>query len=160
MIFDIKARKRQLIAENIDSSSLAKKGRINAKISVLVILITRIAFLVFDCIYLAVINADNNIWLQLLILPLIILLYMIYDGNKAMSYIIMISAAARMIYHFTTIIPALPTEGITFYTIIYLIVFEIQFALAVFLSASPKCDIYFTAMQKINIKIRSEMIGR
>ncbi len=158
--FDIKKRKKQLIEENILSSPLASAGKKRVTLSVIVIFFTRLFFLIFDNIYLGVAGGENNIWIQLLILPLMLILYMIYDGNKALVYIPMISAPLRLIYHFTAILPTLPTEGVTAYTCIYLLVFITQFAFAIFMSASSRCDTYFTAMQKVNLKLRGEMLGK
>ncbi len=158
--FDIKKRKKELIQENILSAPFAANGRKRVTISILTILILRFVFLIFDNIYLGVVGGENNIWIQLLILPLILVLYMIYDGNRAMVYTLMISAPLRLIYHFTVILPSLPTEGVTTYTIIYMTVFEIQFGFAIFMSASSRCETYFTTMQKINLKLRAEMLGK
>ena len=84
---------------------------------------------------------------------------MIYDGNKSLIYISVFSAPIRLVYHFSKVLPSLEVEGITALTVASVVVMAVQFFISVFISANNKCDAYFAAMQKINLKLRSEMIN-
>ena len=85
---------------------------------------------------------------------------MIYDGNKTFVYIPMISAPIRLIYHFSAVLPTIASDSISTLTIVSIITLAIQFFASIVMSASTKCDVYFTSMQKVNLKIRSEMLGK
>lgn len=158
--FDVNKRKRQLIKENVDQVPMAARGRKLAKLSVLSVLGLRAALLIFEIIFCAVLNIKISIWSHLLFLPFLLIMYMVYDGNKSLVYIAMISAPVRLIYHFASVLPTISTGGINALTVVSLVVLIAQFAFSVFMSASTRCDVYFVAMQKVNLKLRSEMIGR
>ena len=55
--------------------------------------------------------------------------------------------------------PTVASESVSALTVISLIVLALQFFATIIMSANTKCDVYFTAMQKVNLKIRSEMLG-
>ena len=159
MAFDVKKRKRELIKENIDSVPVANHGRKIAKFSLFAIVLLRFFLFVFEIIYFAQVEAKTSVWSHLLLLPFLLILYMIYDGNKSFVYIPMLSAPIRLVYHFTSVLPSLAVEGISALTVISLIVFIAQFFVSIVLSAATSCDVYFSAMQKVNLKLRSEMIN-
>jgi hypothetical protein len=70
-----------------------------------------------------------------------------------------ISAPIRLIYHFSAVLPSIEGEGVSALTVITVIVLAIQFFASIVMSANTKCAVYFSAMQKVNFKIRSEMLG-
>ncbi len=159
MAFDVKARKRELIKENVKLVPMAARGEKLARFSVLTIFILRCALFLFEIIYSAVVDVKISIWSHLLLIPFFLILYMIYDGNKTFTYISMLSAPIRLVYHFTAVLPTIVPDGITSLTVVSLVVFIAQFFISVFMSASTRCDVYFVAMQKVNLKLRSEMIN-
>ena len=159
MAFDVKKRKRELVNENIKLVPMAARGEKLAKISILSILVLRCVLFFFEIIYSASSEIKISIWSHLLLLPFILILYMIYDGNKSLIYIPMFSAPIRLVYHFTAVLPEISPDGITSLTVVSLVVFVAQFFFSVFMSASTRCDVYFAARQKVNLKLRSEMIN-
>ena len=159
MAFNVKERKRELICENIKRVKIAAEGEKLAKIFVILMLFARSALLIFEIIYSSLSAAEISIWSHLLFLPFLIVIYMVYDGNKPLVYIPMISAPLRLVYHFTAVLPTITAEGVNLLTAVSLVLLAAQFFFAVFMSANTKCDVYFTAMQKVNLKLRSEIIG-
>lgn len=156
--FNVNKRKKELIRENIDVVPIAKRGRRLAGVSLSVIAGLRIFLLIFELIYSAAVSYSGSVIPHVLILPYLLILYMVYDGNKSLVYIGMISAPVRLVYHFSTVLPMLPGDNITALTVVSLIVLFAQFILSVFMAFSTRCDVYFSGMQKVNLKLRSEMI--
>ena len=159
MAFDVKKRKRELIVENVKNVPMAARGELIARILIISMFIARLFLLIFEIIFSASTETVISIWSHILFLPFIIVIYMLYDGNKTFVYIPMISAPIRLIYHFTAVLPTIKSESVSALTIISLAVLAIQFFASLVMSANTKCDVYFTAMQKVNLKVRSEMLG-
>ena len=159
MDFDIKKRKRELIKEGFRLVPAAKSGEKLVKISVLSILALRAALLIFEIIFSSVVGARVSLWSQLLLVPFILILYMIYDGNKGVIFISTLSAPVRILYHFSTVLPTVAENGKTLFTVATLAVLVAQLIISVFISASAKCGTYFGVMQKVNLKLRSEIIN-
>ena len=159
MAFDVKKRKRELIEENVRRVKIAKEGEHLARIFVSLILVARSVLLLFEIIYASVTSAEVSVWSHVLFVPFILVMYMIYDGNKPFVYIPMISAPIRLVYHFTSVLPTVSEDGVCALTIVSLVLLGAQFFFSLIMSANTKCDVYFTAMQKVNLKLRSEMIG-
>ena len=160
MAFDIKKRKRELVRENVEIVPIAAHGKKLTKIAILSIIGLRCALCLFEIIYSSVKDFKISIWSYVLLIPFLFILYMLYDGNKSFVYIAMISAPIRLVYHFTVILPLIANEEISALTVASLIVFATQFFLSIYMSTASKCDAYFLAMQKVNLKLRAEMIGR
>lgn len=159
MAFDVKKRKRELIEENVKKVEMASRGELISRILILSVFITRTFLLFFEIIYSASSSVEISIWSHILFIPFALIIYMVYDGNKSLVYIPMVSAPIRLIYHFTAVVPTVASESVSALTVISLIVLALQFFAAIIMSANTKCDVYFTAMQKVNLKIRSEMLG-
>jgi hypothetical protein len=160
MAFDVKKRKRDLIEENIKKDKTAASGERIARAAVIAMFLARAFLIIFEAIYSASSGAEISIWSYLLFLPFIMIIYMIYDGNRSFVFIPMISAPIRLLYHFSTVLPSITVEGVSALSIVSVIVLALQFFASIIMSASTKCSVYFSAMQKINLKVRSEMIGR
>ena len=160
MAFNVKQRKRDLIEENIRRVKDAASGERIARASVIAMFLARAFLIIFEAIYSSSIGAEISIWSYLLFLPFIMIIYMIYDGNRSFVFIPMISAPVRLLYHFSIVLPTIAVEGVSALSVISVIALALQFFASIIMSASTKCSIYFSAMQKINLKIRSEMIGR
>jgi len=159
MAFNVKARKRELINENIKLVPVAAHGAKLAGISILSIVGLRLALLLFEIIYALVIDIKISIWSHLLLLPFFLVLYMLYDGNKSFVYISLFSAPLRLVYHFAAVVPLIASKTVSPLTVVTVVIFAAQFFISVYLSASTKCDSYFLARQKVNLKLRSEMIN-
>ena len=160
MAFNVKQRKRELIEENVKKSPQASSGELIARVLVLTVFILRSFLAIFEAIYSSSTGAEISVWSYVLFVPFILIIYMIYDGNKSFVYIPVISAPIRLVYHFSAVLPTISVEGVSALSVISVIVLSVQFFAFIIMSASSKCDVYFSAMQKINFKIRSEMIGR
>lgn len=159
MAIDVKKRKRELILQNVKRVPLAAKGEKLARILIILMFFLRGALLLFEIIFSSLTETKISVWSHLLFIPFMFIIYMIYDGNKPLVYIPMVSAPGRLIYHFTAVVPTIASESLTALTVISVIILGAQFFFCIFMSASTRCDVYFTAMQKVNIKLRSEMIG-
>lgn len=157
--FNVGQRKKELLREYIAESPLAARGQVLVKRLTLALALLRTALVIFDVIYLEVQSVSPSVWSNLLALPLLLILYMIYDGNKGLVYIVMISAPARMIYLFTVTVPSFTAPEVNVYIVITILVLALQFFFAIFMSASNRCDMYFAARQKVNMKIRAEMMA-
>ena len=158
--FDVRKRKKQLIRLNIEANEKAMAGKRIAAISVAAMFLARLALMIFEIIYCAVRGYDAAVWPHLLFLPFMIAAYMIFDGNKPLSSVLMIAAALRIVYHFAVVFPGLGVNGMNALSAVTVLIYLAQFLVFLFLNSSPKCELYFSIMQKINLKIRSEMIGR
>jgi hypothetical protein len=159
MAFDVKKRKRELIKENVKNVPEAAGGELLARILVLTIFAARAFLIIFELIFCSSSTAKISVWSYVLFLPFILIVYMIYDGNKSFVAIPTISAPIRLIYHFSAVLPSIEGEGVSALTVITVIVLAIQFFASIVMSANTKCAVYFSAMQKVNFKIRSEMLG-
>ena len=159
MAFDVKKRKRELIEENVKKVEMAARGELISRILILAMFMARTFLLFFEIIFTASTEAEISIWSYILFIPFALISYMVYDGNKSLVYIPMVSAPIRLIYHFTAVVPTVASESVSALTVISLIVLALQFFATIIMSANTKCDVYFTAMQKVNLKIRSEMLG-
>lgn len=159
MGFNVKLRKRELIEENVKKVPMAARGELLARIFILSMFFARSFLLLFEIIYTASSETVISVWSHVLFIPFILVIYMIYDGNKSFVYIPLVSAPVRLIYHFTAVLPTVTAEGVSALTIITLIVLALQFFASIVMSVNTRCDVYFTARQKVNIKLRSEMIG-
>ena len=157
----VRDRKKQLVRELVHTNDTAKKGMKNASISILLIIAVRIALAIYEIAYFSLCEVKTSIVSYLLILPGILVLYMVYDGNKGLASVTMISAFIRIIYYFSSVYSLLPETGATAaYTGVYITVMLFQFVLSIFISENPKCKEYFNIMQRINFRIRGEMTGR
>ncbi len=129
---------------------------------VVAIIIARLAFLLYELIYFSSADVKISVISELLILPLMLVLYMVYDGNKGLAAVLVISAVVRIIYHFASVYPSLPadTAGATVYTVIFIAVMAMQFILSLFLMNSKLCGRFFAVRLKVNMQIRSEMMKK
>lgn len=159
MAFDVKKRKRELIKEYVKNVPEAAKGELLTRILILSIFIARAFLIVFELIFCASTETKISVWSYVLFVPFLLVIYMIYDGNKSFVSIPMISAPIRILYYFSSVLPSIEGGAAGALTVISILVLAIQFFASIVMSANSKCAIYFTAMQKVNLKVRSEMLG-
>ena len=161
MAYDVKARKRKLITENINRNPKAEAARRQVAAFFLITVLTRLALTAYKIIYLSasgiVMGKAADI---LLFLGCAVVLYMVTDGNRGLAWVTAISAVVWGIYCFTTLSPLLADKpGAVAFVAIFITVMAVQFILSVIMATLPMYDTYFSQMMKINLTIRGEMIS-
>ena len=157
---DIKQRKKQLINERVFKSAAVNRGRRAVSRSVLAIFFLRLVLFILDVALLPArgirVGAVSHIFSAILLL----VLYMIFDGNRGLTSLLSISAIVRVIVYFSGIHTAVIEAGLGVYTGIFLAVMLLQFLISVLISSATVSQSYFKVMQEINLQLRKEMIGK
>lgn len=157
---DIKQRKKQLINERVFKCEAVNRGRRAVSRSVIAIFLLRLVLFILDVALLPAkgirVGAVSHIFSALLIL----VLYMIFDGNKGLSAIPAISAIVRALIYFSGIHPEVMEAGLGVYTGVFIAVMLLQFLISVLISSATVAQGYFKVMQEINLQLRKEMIGK
>jgi hypothetical protein len=155
---NIKERKRRLIIERIDSDPIARRGMAVTKATLLILLLLRLILFVFELVYFNASGIKVGIVSNLLLLPMLMIVYMIYDGNKGISGILLIAAVVRVIYLFASVYPTLPVDnGANVYVGVYLFVMAYQFAVTLLMTVYAPSVLYFCKMQAINMELGTEL---
>ena len=150
----VNQRKHELKKKYVDQNEILAAGRRAVLLSVLIIFFARIAFFIFELAFFAAKGITVSIISNLLILPLCLILYMIYDGNKGLAGVLAISAIVRAIYLFSAVYPTLPTDsGAGIFVGLYLFVMAFQFVAIILMTAYTPCVKYFEKMQAINMEL-------
>lgn len=158
--FDVKRYKRKLIAERIDTDPVAKRGMTVSRITLLGLVFLRLALFVFEIIYYSIAGLTLNLASTLLLLPMLMIAYMVYDGNKGIASVLMISAVVRAVWLFSSVYPTLPRgAGANAYIGVYLAVMAYQFAVTLLMTAYAPAVAYFSKMQTINMEVASTLRG-
>ena len=158
--FDVKHYKRKLIAEHIDTDPVTKRGMAVSRTTLLGLVFLRLALFIFEVIYYSIANLSLNVISTLLLLPMLMIAYMVYDGNKGISSVLMVSAVVRALWLFSLVYPTLPEGGVAnVYIGIYLVVMAYQFAVTLLMTAYGPCITYFSTMQVINMEVASALRG-
>ena len=154
-------RKTALLDEYISESKSARRGKTLVELSLLLILVFRVALALFEIPVFIIQQRPINLLAILLIFPLIIFIYIIYKGAKGFGYVILISSAFRLILYFSLVYRSMPKNTLTeVYSVTLFAVLLIQFFLSIIILVSYDCDTYFTAIQRINIKVHGEELLR
>ena len=158
--FDVKQYKRKLIAERIDTDPVAKRGMAVSRTTLLGLVFLRLALFVYEIIYYSIAHISLNV-VSTLLLPLMLMIaYMVYDGNKGIASVLMISAVVRAIWLFASVYPTLPAGGgANAYIGIYLAVMAYQFSVTLLMTAYAPAVAYFSKMQTINMEVASALRG-
>ncbi len=152
--FDVKKKKRDMMKERIDTDPIATRGMRVSRAALLLLLLLRLILFVFEVVYFSASGLQIGVISNLLLVPMLLILYMIYDGNKGLSGALMISAVVRVIYLFASVYPTLPKDaGANVYLGIYLFVMAFQFVSVILMTAYAPCVAYFNAMQSINMEV-------
>lgn len=152
--FDVKKKKRALIVERIDSDSVAHLGMLVSRSALLILLFLRLGLFLFEIIFTSVSGLTLDAVSSLLLVPMLLIFYMIYDGNKGLAGILMISAVVRGVLLFTSLLPTFPEGALTnVFVGIYLAIMGLQFAGILLITAYAPCVSYFTKMQEINMAV-------
>jgi hypothetical protein len=157
----VKDRKKQLVKEMVHTSPTASSGMKLASILILLIIGLRLIHAVYEIVFFSMCDVKISIFYYLFILCEFFILYMVYDGNKGLGSVIMIAAFIRIIYYFSSVYPLLSENtGTAVFTAVYITVMLFQFVASILLSENAKCKEYFNIMQRINFKIRGEMMNK
>ena len=161
MAYDVKKRKRQLITERINKNPKAERGRRQIAAFFLTIVFLRLALLAYKLIYFTAVGVQSGLVSDILLfLGGVIVLYMVTDGNRGLSWVTAISAVVWGVYLFTSVYPLIADKtGAVAYVALFLTALAVQFILSVIMATLPLYDTYFDGMQKINLTIRGEMIS-
>ena len=158
--FDVKRYKRKLIIEQIDTDPVAKRGMAVSRTTLLGLVFLRLALFIFEVIYYSIANVSLNVISTLLLLPMLMIVYMVYDGNKGISSVLMVSAVVRALWLFASVYPTLPEGGgANVYIGIYLTVMAYQFAVTLLMTAYAPAIAYFNKMQTINMQVATALRG-
>ena len=160
MAYDVKARKRKLITENINRNPKAEAGRRQVAAFFLITVLSRLALTAYKLIYISSLEIGVGKAADILLfLGLAAVLYMVTDGNRGLAWVTAISAVVWGIYCFTSLYPLLADKpGAVAFVAIFITVMAVQFILSVIMATLPMYDTYFSQMMKINLTIRREMI--
>ena len=151
---NIKEKKRRLIIERVDSDPIAKRGMKVTRSTLLILVLLRALLFVYELIYFNMAGVEVGVISNLLLIPMLLIVYMVYDGNRGISGILMIAAVVRAINLFATVYPTLPTDvGANVYMGVYLFVMAYQFAVTLLMTAYAPSVAYFAKMQSINMEL-------
>ena len=152
--FDVKKKKRDMMKERIDTAPVAVRGMKVSRAALLLLLLFRLILFVFETVFFAASGLPFEVVSSLLLIPILIILYMIYDGNKGLAGVLMVSAVVRVVYLFSTLYPTLPVgTGANIYIGVYLFVMAFQFVSVILMTAYAPCVAYFNKMQAINMEV-------
>ena len=156
----LRDRKRQLTREIVDRDVEASYGKLLTTRAVITVAVTRILLAVYEIIYFSIANVEINVWSLLLILPGLLILYMISDGNKALAGILTIAGAVRLLLLFASTLITLPKNagGIVYISVAGVILLS-QAILSSFVSINEKCNSYALAMRKVNMRVQAEFLS-
>lgn len=157
---NVKEKKKRLIIERIDSDPVAKRGMKVTRTTLLILLALRALLFLYELIYFGMVGLVVDTLSSILLIPMLIIVYMIYDGNKGVSGILLISAVVRAIYLFSTVYPTLPADtGANIYIGAYLVTMAYQFAVTLLTTAYAPANAYFAKMQSINMELSALLRG-
>ena len=156
---NIKEKKRRLIIERIDSDPVARRGMKVTRSTLLILLLLRALLFIYELIYCNMVGLEVGLVSNLLLIPMLLIVYMVYDGNRGISGVLMIAAVVRAVNLFSTVYPILPTDtGANVYMGVYLFIMAYQFAVTLLMTAYPPSNAYFAKMQSINMEL-SALLG-
>ncbi len=152
----VRDKKKELIKKRIFTDDVRSRGMKALGIIVSAIMLSRAALFIYELAYYLTAGESVNIISNILLLPLLLILYMVRDGNRGLIGICSASAVVRMIYLFTSMWPALKDfSGAAVFVALYAIVMAAQFIMSVIALSMPSTDAYCKEMQKINLEMRS-----
>ncbi len=157
---DIKTRKKKLINELMEKNPETRKGQKIVSTAVLTVLALRFALMLYEIIFFSVSGIGVSVISNLLLLPLAVILYMVFDGNKGIALIPVVSAVIRAAIYFSGKLEELSAvPGGNVYTAVFLSVMLLQFAISLLVTYASKCQEYFKLMQTVNFQIQKEFLS-
>lgn len=156
----VKDKKRELVRERVHSDPVKSKGMRALFLAVCAILLSRAALFVYELVYYSYSDIGIGVVSNLLLLPLLIILYMANDGNRGLLSVTAISAVVRIIYLFSSVYPEVEKfGGSTAFVAVYAAVMALQFIMSVLALSMPSTDAYSKEMQKINFELRNYILN-
>ncbi len=156
---DLNIRKAALLREYLSENRDARIGHRLISLSLIIIFILRTAITIFEIPVFIIQQKPINLTAILLFVPLLIVLYIINKGAKGFAYVILISAAVRLILYFSLVYVSMPDDTLTLiYSLSLFFTLLLQFLLSLLILLGPKCDLCFTAIQRINIRVHGEIL--
>ena len=142
----------EYLAENYK----AERGRRITFFSLLTILCLRIFLAIFELPIFMLLGTPANALSVFFVIPVYYVLRAVYKGMKALSYLLLLGATLRLITFTTLVLKTLPSGSLTnFYLGLLFFVLLCQFFTSLFLLVNFDCDTYFSAMQRISIKLKN-----
>lgn len=158
---NVKERKRQLYKALSKTDADIATGKKISGIMLTFIFLLRAALTVCEATFFSIHGQNHNVWTYILFAIGAVMLFMIHDGNRAFAYIIALAGVVHILYHFSSVYEVISTlPGADAYTAISIIVFIIQFILSIIITINSKSKKYLDCMQKINLQLRAEMLGK
>ncbi len=154
-------RKTELLLEYLNQNRRVLRGKKIVTLSLLTILFLRAALVLLEIPVFIIQGKPVNLTAIILFIPLLFILHVIAGGAKGFTYVTLVSSTARLIAYFALVYKTMPQNTLTdFYSFILFGVLMIQFFLSLLLLISYECDAYFTALQRITIKVQGEELLR
>ena len=150
-------RKAILLSEYMNENKGARRGKRIVNLSLAIILVSRILLALFEFPVFIIQGKPLNLLAVLLLLPLLVTVYIVYKGAKGFAYVTLVSPTLRLILYFAFVYKSMPQDSLTeVYTFTLFAILLLQFILSIIILASYDCDTYFTAIQRINMKVHGE----
>ena len=158
---DIKTRKKQLINDALSKNAAGVSGRKTVGICAITMILLRLALFIFELVFYSMNGLKLDVISNILLLPFIFGVYMIYDGNKGIAPLLSVAAAIRIACYFLSTYDKLGDASlINAYTAIILAVMVLQFAIALLVSYASGAQEYFKLMQSVNMQIQKEYLAK
>ncbi len=156
----VKEKKKQLIKERIHSDHAKSRGMRALGIIVSAILLSRAALFIYELAYYAYLGLSVGVVSNLLLLPLLLILFMAHDGNRGLLAVTAVSAVVRIIYLFSSVYPVLEgLSGSGVFIAVFTVIMAAQFIMSVTALSMPSADAYSKEMQKINYELRAGLMN-
>lgn len=156
----VRERKKQLIRERIHKNEEKSRGMRSMGIIAATIMLSRAALFVYELAYFTATDAKINAVSNLLLLPLLLIVYMAHDGNRGLLGVTAISAATRVLFLFVSMYPEIEGKiGAPVFIGVYLTVMAAQFIMSVAAISMPKIGAYCEEMRKINTELRMNLMN-
>ena len=154
----VKQRKRELIREYVGSNKTARVGSAFARICIFLIFVPRVLITLFQTVFFSIVFPGIHLWVPFTVIPLLLIIRIIEDGHKALAYLPLSSSVIFMIIHFSLIYHSIDGSSLKeIYTVSFFITFMLQFFASLIIIFDQRCDAFFTAKQRINIKAQGEI---
>ncbi len=156
----VRERKKELVRERIHKDVQKSRGMRAVGIILIAIMLSRLALFVFELVFFGIAGKEVSVVSNLLIIPLLLIVYMVHDGNRGLMSVTAISAVVRVIYLFAAVYPSLDGVcGGTAFVTAYLTVMALQFILSVVGLSMSNIKAYCDTMREVNLELRSNIIN-
>ena len=157
----VRERKKQLIRERVHKDAAKSSGMRYLGVFVTLIMLSRVGLFIYELAYYGAIGEKVRVIANLLLLPLLLLIYMAHDGNRGLLSITAISAIVRVFNLFLSVYPAIEGKnGAVAFASVYLGVMALQFIISVIALSMPAIALYCAEMRRINFELRMNIVGR